>query len=183
METSVKEVSGQKGIIVIVTLLVLSVLTLSSLMAINMAAGDGAVMRNSRVFRSNLYRAETGITVAGESHSDSWLAPDSILFDLSQKDAGVRVDSFSLTGPDGKDIPSMGRYVLARIERGPASGTVSEQFYPLNHKAPVPSGSGYSAMNFEIRRYGILSTGSANNNGSNAGVTVEAGLYKVFNRF
>ncbi len=183
MNTAVNDRPGQAGTIIVVTLLVLAALTVSSLMAVNMAVSDGTVMRNSRTYRCDLYRAETGITVAKAAHTDSWLASDSILFDLSEGSAGVTEEGFSISGLDGNDLPAMGRYVIARIETVPAAGSLSEKFYPLSHMAPMPSGSGYSAMNFEIRRYGILSTGSSKKDRPDTGVTVEAGLYKVFNRF
>jgi hypothetical protein len=175
--------AGQNGTIIVVTLLILAALTLSALMAVNMAVCDGSVMRNSRMYQCDLYRAETGITVARETHADTWLAPDSVLFDLSLDNAGITVDQFSIPGVNGEDLPAMGRYVISRIESVPAPGSPSERFYALSHRAPMPSGSGFSAMNFEIRRYGIISTGSSKKDRPGSGVTVEAGLYKVFNRF
>jgi hypothetical protein len=165
----------------IITLLVLAALTLSSLMAMNVAVSDGAIMRNNRTYRCDLYRAETGITVAGEHHAASWLAPDSDLFDLSLDEAAVMVDDFTIAGVDGHDMPVMGKYAVARIESAPAAGSLSERFYALGHQAPMPIGSGFSARSFEIRRYGVLSTGSSNPD--RPGVTVEAGVYKVFNAF
>ena len=80
-------------------------------------------------------------------------------------------------------LTAMGSYSIARIESTPAPGLPSEKFYALSHQAPMPSGSGFSAMNFEIRRYGILSTGLSKQGRPDSGVTVEAGLYKVFNAF
>ena len=183
VKRDVNEAAGQKGTIIVVTLLILAALTLSALMAVNMAVSDGAVMRNSRTYQCDLYRAETGITVARETHADSWLAPDSVLFDLSLDNAAISVDKFSIPGLDGKTMPVMGSYSIARIEGMPEPGSPSEQFYALSHKAPMPSGAGFSAMNFEIRRYGIISTGTSKQDGTAAGVTVEAGLYKIFNRF
>ena len=182
-KTGGTEPAGQEGTIIVVTLLILAALTLSALMAVNMAVSDGTVMRNTRTYQCNLYRAETGITVAKETHADSWLAPDSVLFDLSLNNAGISVDKFAIPGVDGEDMPVMGSYAIARIESMPEPGSPSEMFYALSHRAPMPSGAGFSAMNFEIRRYGIIAKGTSEQGKPGAGVTVEAGLYKVFNRF
>jgi hypothetical protein len=156
-------------------------LLLASVMAVNMAVSDSSIMRNSRIYRDALCRAETGITVAEETQAESWLASDSDLFDLSQEDAAVAVSGFSIADAAGNDMPAMGSFSIARLESAPSSGSLSERFYALGHLAPMPSGSGFSARDFEIRRYGILSTGSSGQGRS--GVTVEAGLYKVFNAF
>lgn len=171
------------GSALVLTLLLMAALLLSSLMAMNIAVTDSSIMKNSRSYRTDLYRAETGITLAGETHSESWLASDSALFDLSREDAVVVVKGFFIAGADGDDMPSMGNYSIARIESDPAVGSLSEQFYALGHQAPMPVGSGFSAREFEIRRYGVLSTGSSRPDRPDAGVTVEAGMYKVFNLF
>ena len=172
---------SEAGAVIIVTLMILTILSMSSLMAVNMAVSDSRIMRNSRSYHCSLYRAETGITLAGEKHATSWLDPDSDLFDLSLDDAAFAVDNFCLVGIDGKDTPVMGGFKIGRIEKVPAARTLSDRFNHLGHRAPMPVGSGFSAMNFEIRRYGILSTGTYPQGKSN--VTVEAGLYKIFNRF
>jgi hypothetical protein len=78
---------------------------------------------------------------------------------------------------------------LARIERmplgimqdgsgnnDPAYDTLSEKFPKLNHKAPPPIGSGASPTHFEIRRYGV------NAQALNNSATIQAGLYKFFNK-
>lgn len=173
--------AGQQGTAIIIAMLVLAALSLASLMAVNMAVSDSSIMRNNRTYRSDLYRAETGITVAGEYHAASWLASDSDLFDLSLDEAAVIVNGFTIAGVDGNDMPVMGKYAVARIESTPAAGSLSERFYALGHQAPMPIGSGFSARSFEVRRYGILSTGSSKP--GRPGVTVEAGVYKVFNAF
>ncbi|MEW6077145.1 MAG: PilX N-terminal domain-containing pilus assembly protein [Thermodesulfobacteriota bacterium] len=174
---------GMRGSALMVTMLVMMALLLTAVMAVNMAMSDSSIMRNNRLYRDALYRAETGITLARETHADSWLAPDSELFDLSREDAAVTVNGFSVSGPDGNDLPAMGNYSIARIERDPEDESLSKQFYALGHRAPMPSGAGYSARSFEIRRYGVLSNGLSRPDRPAGGVTVEAGLYKVFNAF
>jgi hypothetical protein len=183
MKHPAKHGKETRGSALMVTMMVMMALLLAAVMAVNMAVSDSIIMRNNRIYRDDLYRAETGVTVARETQADSWLASDSELFDLSREDAAVTVDGFSIAGADGADLPSMGSYSIARIESDPEEGALSEQFYALGHRAPMPSGAGYSARSFEIRRYGILSTGSSRLDRPVRGVTVEAGLYKVFNSF
>jgi len=173
----------QKGSTMTVTLMIMAVLILSLTMAMNIVVENSGMMRNSRGYRHDLYRAETGITLAVETQAESWLAPDSVLFDLSRGDAEIQVDGFSVADADGREMPVMGRYTIARIESGAAEDSPSKAFYRLGHQAPVPPGSGYSAMKFEIRRYGICSTGTSKPQNPADGVTVEVGLYKVFNIF
>ncbi len=182
MKSCLKNSFAENGSAIVMTLLIMAALTLSMLMAINVAFNDSSIMKNSRAYLCDLYRAETGITVAEEEHAGSWLAADSDLFDLSKEDAAVIVNDFTITGPDGEPMPAMGSYSIARIEKAPAEDSPSKAFYALGHTAPMPAGSGCSAVKFEIRRYGILSTGSSEQ-GPGAGVTVEAGLYKVLNKF
>ena len=176
-------VKHQKGSTMAVTLMIMAVLILSLTMAMNIVVENSGMMKNSRGYRDDLYRAETGLTLAVETQAESWLAADSVLFDLSRDDAEMVVDGFSITDADGREMPVMGRYTIARIESEAAEDSPSKAFYPLGHQAPIPSGSGYSAMKFEIRRYGIRSTGASRPKNTADGVTVEAGLYKVFNIF
>lgn len=183
MKSYINNQFDRNGSVIAITLLIMVALSLSSLMAMNIAVSDSIIMRNSRSYRTDLYRAETGLTLAGETHVESWLSPDSDLFDLSVDDAAVMVEDFSITGVDGDDMPAMGSYAIARIDGAPAAGSLSGKFYALGHQAPMPAGSGCSAKSFEIRRYGVLATGSSRPDKPDVGVTVEAGVYKVFNIF
>ncbi len=177
----VSPIGKQKGSVIGITLLMVAALSLSSLMVADLALEDSAMMRNSREYRTGLYRAETGISLAGESHRQTWLAADSDLFDEIAEDAAWVEEGFAVTDKQGSALLDMGRYQIARIEANPAGDSLSENFYTLNHRAPVHSGAGFSAKNFEIRRYGIISTGFVH--GRDPGVTIEAGLSKIFNRY
>ncbi|MFO8047897.1 MAG: pilus assembly PilX N-terminal domain-containing protein [Desulfosudaceae bacterium] len=173
--------SDREGSVVAVAILLLMVLSLSALMALTMTLNDSAMMRNNRDYRSMLYKAETALALAAQTHRDSWLAADSSLFDEADAGAEVVVDNFTLADKEGNDLPAMGRYRLTRIESDPGADSLSERFYHLGHRAPLKGRAGFSARDFERRRYGLLATGFDRR--GNEGVSIEAGFSKIFNKF
>ncbi|MFP4444928.1 MAG: hypothetical protein ACLFPD_01610 [Desulfosudaceae bacterium] len=163
-----------------VAMLVLAALSLSSLLALTMVLNDSAMMRNNRDYRRMLYRAETGLALAAQTHRTTWLAPDSVLFDEDDPQAVFKCNPFTLADKQGNSLPALGRYRIARIQSAPAAGSLSARFYDISHRAPLTGRAGFSARDFELRRYGIRSTGFDQR--GRDGVTIEAGLAKVFNR-
>jgi len=184
VDDSGADVSGrldrQAGSVMAMAMLVLAALTLSSLLALTMVLNDSAMMRNNRDYRRTLYRAETGLALAAQTHRTTWLDPDSVLFDEDDSQAVFERNPFTLADAGGNNLPAMGHYRIARIESAPASGSLSAQFYAIGHRAPLTGRAGFSARDFELRRYGIQSTGFDRR--GREGVRIEAGLAKVFNR-
>ncbi|MFP4040101.1 MAG: PilX N-terminal domain-containing pilus assembly protein [Desulfosudaceae bacterium] len=173
--------SDREGSVVAVAMLLLMVLSLSALMAMTMTLNDSAMMRNNRDYRRMLYKAETALALAAQTHRDSWLAADSPLFDEADPEAEVVADDFTLADKEGTDLPAMGRYRIARIESDPGVDSLSEKFYHLGHRAPLKGQAGFSARDFERRRYGLLAIGYDRR--GNDGVSIEAGFSKIFNKF
>lgn len=176
----VQHLKSSEGSTIIVALLMLVALSLAVFMAMENSLTDSKMMRSTRLYRDHLYRAETIISVAAEEHKDIWLDSASVLFDLSSGSAQVDRTDVGLEDVDGNTL-TVGDYSVARIENSPQSGSLSEEFYHLPHQAPPPIGSGYSSESFEIRRYGVFSTGRSNVSVSRQ-VTLQTGLLKMFNK-
>ena len=157
----------------VAALLMLLGLSLTVFMAARIAVSNSRMMLNNRQYRNNLYRAESVISLAAETHRETWLAPGSDLLRMGKADAVFRTpaDEAVEIRISEQEMQQAGRYEIYRVEQG------QEQFYALPHKAPAMIGSGTSGKK-EIRRYGIRATGT--NGRSNGKVVLEAGFAKVF---
>jgi hypothetical protein len=182
-------INNNRGSTIILALLMMTALSLSAFMAAKISLTDSKLMRSHRDHRDLLYNAETGITVASEDHLTGWLQGSSVLFNLTNWDADISNQGVSIDNEDGDSI-DVAQYSVARIEDYVNNATVSSNlntdaltrsFYPLPHIAPPTIGSGSSPKNFEIRRYGVLSSAiDRRNNVTN--LTIESGLSKLFNK-
>lgn len=157
----------------VVALLMLLGLSITVFMAARIAVSNSRMMLNNRQYRNNLYRAESVISLAAETHRETWLAPESDLLKMEKADAVYRTPAGELEEIriSEDETQKAGRYEIYRIE------PEQDQFYALPHKAPTMIGSGTSGKK-EIRRYGIQATGT--NGQGNGKVMLEAGFAKVF---
>ncbi|MCP4551835.1 MAG: hypothetical protein GY834_07300 [Bacteroidetes bacterium] len=168
---------NESGSAIVAALLMGLALSLAVFIAMDNSLFNSRTMRNSRQYIDNLYRGETGITVACEENRTTWLASASNLFQLTNT-VPVGNANVQITDENGNPL-TVASYVIARIEIAPTPGTLSDSFpYKLNHQAPPPIGSKSSVRKFEIRRFGIRSTVQPANT-----LTVESGLYKTFNKY
>ena len=181
--------SNNQGSTMIVALLILIALSLSVFMAMDGSITNSKMMRNSRDYRDNFYRAETGISVATELAQATWLSPTSLLFDMSDGNAEINNANVEIIDEDGDPI-DIAAYEIARIEDYNGKSEIDDKldadaltrsFYSLAHTSPPPVGSKMSPKNFEIRRYGIHS--QANPRKGSGRITLENGLFKLFNKY
>lgn len=184
-----KLLTDNDGSIMIAALLMLVALSLAVFMASDNSLTNSRMMRNSRDYRNDLYRAESGISTAVELHKTTWLDSDSDLFDMDAGNASITNNNVQLNDEDGNPI-AIASYQIARIENYEDSDidskldddALTRDFFSLGHTAPPQVGSGMSPANFEIRRYGIDST-AVPRDGSNNSITIESGLSKLFNKY
>jgi len=176
--------NNEKGSAIVVALLMGLALSLAVFIAVDNSLSNSRMMRSNRQYRDNLYRAETGLTVAAEQNQTTWLAPGSALFQATttfgvgnEGNAQESNANVQILNENAAQM-TVASYVVARIEPTPLAGTLSDSFdYKMNHQAPPHIGSGSSPRYFEIRRYGIRSTAQPDNR-----LTVESGLFKTFNK-
>lgn len=206
---------NKEGSVIIAVILILAGLSVVVFMASDDSITGNRLIKLGREYRNNTYRADTGVSLAIESHKETWLKSDSELFDLGNDTYSYDVSNDTDLDDDGsgnkiliKDSSGtavakvaggtiieltdgagalmgeqgrVGKYEIARIELSPASGSMSEKFYKIPHTGQPLPGTGFSPKNFEIRRYGIVSTGEEEA-GSEKKVENEAGLFKYFTK-
>lgn len=166
---------NQRGSLMIAALLMLLGLSLTVFMAARIALTNSKMMRNNRLYRDNLYRAETLLSVAAEEHRRVWLDEDSVLFDLQDGKAEI-IHSGIVINAGGTPAP-IGEYRVARIEKNPDPDSLSGRFYQMYHLSPPAVGSATSGQ-MTARRYGVLATGT---DGRGYGqVVLEAGFSRIF---
>lgn len=167
---------NQRGSLMVAALLMLVGLSLTVFMAARIAMTNNQMMQNSRLYRDNLYRAQSVISLAAEKHREKWLRGDSELFDLGDPDAAYVEHGLCLNSGTG-DSFYLGSCEIARLEASPAGGSVSGKFYRMSHIGPPAVGSGSSGRMTQ-RRYGVLATGT---DGRRRGkVVLEAGFSRIF---
>jgi hypothetical protein len=182
-------IDNNHGSTMIMALLLIAALSLSAFMAAKVSLSNNKMMRNNRNYRDLLYNAETGITAASEGHLTGWLQSASVLFNLTNGNADVSNQNVSINDEHGTAM-NVAQFSVARVEDYANDAGVdayldtdalTRSFYSLPHIAPPPIGSGVSAKNFEMRRYGILSR-AINRRDVVTTMTIESGLSKVFNK-
>ncbi len=181
-------ISNNAGSATIVALLMLAALSLTVFMAMDTSMMNSSMMRNNRDYRENLYRSESGLTIATENHQNVWLQAASPLFSISAGDAEIIDQDASINDADGNPV-RVAQYDIARVEDytdGTIDSKLAEEsltrdFFPLPHFGPPVIGTGMSARNFEIRRYGIH-TRAVDKRDNVTSLTIESGLWKIFNK-
>ena len=172
-----KKFKDETGIVSVVSLMVLVTLTITGVVAINIANNETGIVRNEQISTIDFYDAETGINDA-RINFNNWLTDDFLT------DAQTAANSTFDTIAEDADGNPMASIQVRCIENNGTGGTVSPIFNDvadnmpaMPHIGPPPEGSGFSLRDFETRRYGITSTSG------NGNTIVQAGVWKVFNKF
>lgn len=172
-----KKLKDETGIVSVVSLMVLVTLTISGVVAINMANNETNIARNEQISTNDFYNAETGINDA-RINFNNWLTDD-FLTD-AQTAANSTFDSIA-EDADGNPMASIQVRCIENNGTGdtvsPIFGDVADEVPAMAHIAAPPEGSGYSLKYFETRRYGITSTSGTGS------MVVQAGVWKVFNKY
>ena len=188
-QTVLKSVNNEQGSIMMVSLLMLAALSVTVFMSMDTSLMNSTIMRNNRDYRDKLYRSESGLSIAAELHRTSWLAGNSILFNLTNGNADITDQDANLTNADG-NLVRVAQYDIARIEdyndatvnSNLHADALTRNFFPLPHIGPPEIGSGNSAKNFEIRRYGIHSR-AVDRRDDVTPLAIESGAHKLFNKY
>lgn len=171
---------NEDGYLLIAAVLALAGLSILGIMITRMAGTETWVARNTGEAARNYYDAESGVIDAMQN-SSLWLSDAFLLSDLNT--AGNQMAS-TVTDADGNAIATIeARCIydpseLTSGSSGPVAGlsdganSVPEQ----QHITPPPSGSGFSATRFIVRRYAVTATAT------DGSTQVQAGVWRVFNR-
>ena len=173
----VRLLQDEKGLMAFFAICGLAILSALGIAASRIAMTEAQIVRNEQLATAEFYDAESGVADAC-IHYSSWLTDDFLL--AAENTANATFDSIC-TNRDGEPAAE----IEARcIENTGAGGTVTTIFDDqaddlpaMDHTAIPPEGSGYSISLFKIRRFGVTAFSTDGN------TIVQAGVYKVFNKY
>jgi len=171
--------NNEKGVIMVVVLMILVIVTLIGLSASRTAVTEIQMSSNERQVVDNFCEAEGGLINTLET-PETWLTDAFLTAETAV--GGETTVSYSDPAADFNGDGNVDATVEIRCieSTGTAVAGLSAAANDLpvsQHITPPPAGSGYSLKYFEVRRYGITATSSTGN------TQVQAGVFKVFNKF
>ncbi|GAB6909551.1 hypothetical protein DESC_850011 [Desulfosarcina cetonica] len=167
-----KHLGNNDGSVTIVSLMVLVILTLAGIAAIAISNNETAIVRNQQMATTTFYNAETGINDARVNYT-TWLTNS--FLSASETEASGEFDALT-TDDEGNPVATIQVRCIENSGSTVFDGDVGDQIPAMSHTASPPSGSGYSAKYFQIRRYSITSTATSDN------TVVQVGAWKIFNK-
>jgi len=174
MKMTVKNtLNNEDGMIMIVVLIILVIITLLGLSASKTAITEIQMASNERQLVEELCDAEGGLINTLENPAwltDAFLSADPTTASSGQIAADFNADGIVDARVEVRCIESTGTAVAGLSD-------AANDLPAIPHITPPPAGSGYSLKYFEVRRYGITTTSSTGN------TQVQAGVFKVFNKF
>ena len=93
----------------------------------------------------------------------------------SETAAGDEFDA-TTTDDDGDPVATIQVRCIEASQTAVFGNDVGDEIPAMSHTGTPPSGSGCSAVYFEIRRYSITATATSDN------TVVQTGVWKVFNK-
>jgi len=176
METTVKNtLNNEDGMIMIVVLIILVIVTLLGIFATRTAVMDIQMATNYRQNVDEFSDAEGGLINSLENPqtwlTDAFLTADpTVAFSTGSGPIDFNADGNADATVEVRCIEETGTAVAGLSD-------AANDLPAIPHITPPPAGSGYSLKYFEVRRYGITTTSSTGN------TQVQAGVFKVFNKF
>jgi len=170
----VKTVENDEGFVLVATIFILVIITLAGVFAITNSNTELSIVRNTQLLTREFYEAEAGIIDALEN-SNLWMTNAFLIAGETSANATL---SSTVTDTSGNPVANI--EVRCIESSGTAIPSLSNEANDLplqSHTAPPPSGSGYSAKYFQIRRYGITTTST------DGRTIVQGGAWKIFNKY
>lgn len=155
-------VDNEKGFVLVVSLLMLTVVTVIGIAATRTSDTELQIASNERQHLGDFYKAEGGLINMLESVT-TWLTTAFLTAGETEASYTGTVDIDS----DGTDDASV---EIRYVEDSGTSVPV------LSHTGPPPVGSGYSLEYFEVHRYAVTVTSATGN------AQIQTGVWKVFNK-
>ena len=155
MKKIIQIVDNERGVVLIMAILILVILTLLGVTGINTSSTEQAVAVNEEIYKMTFYAADGG---------RSYVVANPGLYHT----ANITVGPPGLNYPDNA-IPA-NKYSILNSDMSINGNVEYEGSFPM------PRGSGYMHPQFRSHRYKMTSNGHGPRN---ARVTVEAGFYRV----
>ena len=170
-----KLLTNEEGFLLGASILISALLLLAGVLALWASNTEVQVVRNDGDMTREFYNAEGGVIDALANYntgSTNWMT-DSFLLAAeggnatcnSEDDTGITVATVKVRAIDNSGVPLFG------------TGDPADNLPLQHHISPPPAGSGYSAIYFETRRYGITGTSQSGN------TQVQVGTWKAFNKY
>lgn len=167
--------TNEDGFLLGASILISALLLLAGVLALWASNTEVQVVRNDGDMTIEFYDAEGGVIDAMANYNTgttNWMT-DSFLLAAdggnaqctSEDDTGIVVASIKVRAIENTGATLFGT--------GDPADNLPQQF----HISPPPAGSGYSAIYFETRRYGITSNSQSGNS------QVQVGVWKAFNKY
>ncbi|BBO80101.1 hypothetical protein DSCO28_06670 [Desulfosarcina ovata subsp. sediminis] len=165
---------NEDGIVAVVSLMLLVTLTIAGIAAINISNNETGIVRNEQLAAGELYDSESGINIARVNYLD-WMTD--IFLTAPETTAS---STYDVKDNNGETVATLQIRCIENNNSGavtPIFNNVADELPAVSHTALPPAGSGYSVKYFEARRYSITATSAT------GGTIVQAGVWKVFNKY
>ncbi|MFA7166738.1 MAG: PilX N-terminal domain-containing pilus assembly protein [Desulfoplanes sp.] len=156
---------NEKGMVLVVAILLLAALIILGTTGVMQTSTDLKISGNYKTSIQTFYDTE-GTLQHAIGTPDTWLTTDFLTEEETEAFYKVDLDNNSVeircieaTGADIDELTDAANNLPA-----------------ISHRDSPPAGSGYSAMHFEVHRYGITTTSAGGN------VRIQTGVWKVFNK-
>jgi len=173
-------IQNEDGFVLVIAMIMMVILTIMGVSATNTTTIELQIAGNDRSSKEDFYNQENCV-LTGLFKSPVWMTTSYLLtseatayFPTSGSTGGNCTDTSGTVVGSFKvrDIEPTGAAIFSWGPSDPANN------YPrIAFRDKPDPGSGYDPKNFEVRRFVITSYGS------NQKAVVQAGIYKVFNKF
>ena len=172
LENSYQPLDNESGIVTIFALFVLVILTITGIAAIHNSNNETQIVSSEQISSAGFYDAESGVNDARINYVE-WLTDDFLNAEITE--ASDEFDAFS-TNTMGNPVATIKVRCIEQTGQSVFDGEVADEIPLMPHTNTPPSGSGYSAKYFQIRRYSITSTATSDDS------VVQVGVWKIFNK-
>jgi Tfp pilus assembly protein PilX len=170
--TSSNNKKDERGFVLVAALLVLAIVTAIGIAATTTSTIELQVSGNTKQTASDFYITEGSLIDTMETPGN-WLTTS---FLTAGETAASYTGNIDLNS-DGTNDATVEIRCIEDTSTAITGLSSSANNLPVrSHRGSPPSGSGYSLKHFEVHRYGITVTSTAENS------QIQAGVWKIFNK-
>ena len=156
---------NEKGMVLVVVLLLLAALIILGTTGVMQTSTDLKISGNYKTSIQTFYDTE-GTLRHAIGTPDTWLTTEFLTDGETTASYKASLDNNLV---EIRDIEATGTTISELSD-------AANDLPAISHRDSPPNGSGYSAMHFEVHRYGITTTSAGGN------VRIQMGVWKVFNK-
>lgn len=180
MKLNIKKLrANEEGYAMMVTMLVLFMLTIIGIAATTTSTIEVQISANTKAIAEDFYDAE-GAMITSIENTNLWLTDTFLVAGEATASYSANVD---FDGNAGNDALVEIRCITTTTDalgdpiNIAALSNVANDLPVDPHLTPPPADSGYSVVNFNIRKYGVTSTALR------GGAPLQTGVWKAFNQY